>query len=320
MCGKKYKTIGRYKLHLARGHDAGPTYSLSKDHLQELIAEISHKVAENGCYPTSIRSEFSAPFAKNLASILIFVEKRWKWIKRGKLEKFYSNFTANVMLSGENFFPTLSKPASMLILSKLREAIVVDFKRWSKGEEEGEKEFKLQENEIYPLQYIGGYVIHKLDNKLQRKKGVSEVQEFIRACQGDESDAKDSRMIAALNRGGLWYVNKTFQNILEKVELNFRKFIHIQRKIVNTDKFVVENIQDPVVKASVADLSMDIASSEENIKIALQLILELFVKVRMFSFARKKKEEAIEKLSAKKKGLRTELKRYENPLETEIPE
>ena len=112
------------------------------------------------------------------------------------------------------------------------------------------------------------------------------------------------RMISALNRGGLWYINKTFRKILEQVESNFRKFIFV-RKIVNTNKFVAESIRDPVVQGTAAELSVEISISKENQRLALQLILELFVKVCMFSFARKKKEEAIEKLDAKKKGLCT---------------
>ena len=45
----------------------------------------------------------------------------------------------------------------------------------------------------------------------------------------------------------------------------------------------------------------------------------LYAKVRIFSFARKKSEEA--KTKSKEKGLRTELKRYESaPLDAQIPE
>ena len=127
-------------------------------------------------------------------------------------------------------------------------------------------------------------------------------------------------MIAALNRRGLWFIKSDFQEILVHVELNFRRFMGVHRKIANTDEFVIKNMQASRIQDLYDKLCWNVDCSNENKKISLQSILELFVRVRMFSFARKKREEAILKQNAKKKGLRTELKRYENAMEMEMPE
>ena len=48
--------------------------------------------------------------------------------------------------------------------------------------------------------------------------------------------------------------------------------------------------------------------------LALQSILELYVKVRIFSYAKPKTEKGKEKIKLQKKELRTELKRYEGSI------
>ena len=126
----------------------------------------------------------------------------------------------------------------------------------------------------------------------------------------------------SLNRGGggLWFIKPDFQEILVYVELNFRRFMSVHRRIANIDEFVNGNMQANTVQNLYDSICFDIHCTDENRKISLQSILELFAKVRMFSFAKKKREKAILKQNAKKKSLRTELKRYENAMEMEIPE
>ena len=320
-CGKAYKTVERYKLHLAKGHIKDTrVYKVNKEHLGSLLEKTVKKIAENKCFPSATRTEISGSFAKELSTVQLFVNSNWKVLKKGKLEKFYGKFYAKVVLQNNVIFPSLSGNASTLILTKLTDIIVSDFKSWFHEKATiDDKPLALAENEIYGLQYIGGYVIHKLHNRLKYKKGDKDLMEILHGCRGDANDLADQRMIAALNRGGLWCINEKLQSILHTVELKFRKMMSEHKKVVNFEKFILDSMKDPSIIMSYQSLNLS-DHSEEQMKTALHLILDLYVKVRMHSFARKKTEEAKMLKVQSKKGLRTELKRYENPIDIELPE
>ncbi len=153
-CGKSYKTLGRFKLHIAKGHiKDNRKYELENDHLETLIGNTIKKVVENKCYPSALRSEISESFPKNPSNILKFVNENWKTMKNGKIEKFYSKFYAKVVLHNGSIFSTLSNSASTLLLTKLADIIVCDFKKWFQIDQVVPADKALAENEIYGLQY-----------------------------------------------------------------------------------------------------------------------------------------------------------------------
>ena len=113
-----------------------PVYNLSKHHLDEIIDDTSKKIAGDNCNSANIRTQLSSPFARELSTILSFVEKYWKLIRKGKLEKFHSLFFAKVVLKNAIVFPTLMNDASTKLLTKLSQSLVCDFRRWSKKDTE----------------------------------------------------------------------------------------------------------------------------------------------------------------------------------------
>ena len=127
---------------------------------------------------------------------------------------------------------------------------------------------------------------------------------------------QNSKMIAALNRGGLWCITPELRSILEIVEIKFRNFMVTNRKMVNIDRFVTDNMKDSSICTAYCNIisNAEIDVSESNCTLALQSILELYVKVRIFSYAKQKTEKGKEKIKLQKKGLRTELKRYEGSI------
>ena len=62
----------------------------------------------------------------------------------------------------------------------------------------------MKENEVYGLQYIAGYVLHRLSNRLMEKRGEKEVILAIQSCQGSAEEFQDAKLISAVNRWGLW--------------------------------------------------------------------------------------------------------------------
>ena len=195
--------------------------------------------------------------------------------------------------------------------------IVVDYKKFLKdaSESANTQEHQLAENEIYSLQYKAGYAIHKLHKRID-KKTHQEVISVLLAYKGDENVMQNSKMIAALNRDGLWCITPELRSIPEIVEIKFRNFMVTNRKMVNIDRFVTDNMKDSSICTAYSNIisNAEIDVSESNGTLALQSILELYVKVRIFSYAKQKTEKGKEKIKMQKKGLRTELKHYEGSI------
>ena len=107
----------------------------------------------------------------NGEEIVKFFSKNIKVLKKGKLEKLYADYYAQIVLKNETIFSKFSNNASTLVLSKLIEMVVVDYEKFLKdaSESANTQEHQLAENEIYSLQYIAGYVIHKLHTRIDKK-------------------------------------------------------------------------------------------------------------------------------------------------------
>ena len=85
---------------------------------------------------------------------------------------------------------------------------------------------KLPERE---LQYIVGYVVHKLYSKFKFSKNKDCVYSkqclsILLCCKIHSDDAQI--LINAEDRGGLWRVNETVQNIFIECEKIFRSLSH----------------------------------------------------------------------------------------------
>jgi len=93
----------------------------------------------------------------------------------------------------------------------------------------------LEDRELCGLQYIAGYVIHSLYNKLMYKTSnpSQEVLSLLLALKGTYEDLKDAKLIAALTRGGLWAVKKDAAEIFIIAEKAFRRFTSVNKKLEN---------------------------------------------------------------------------------------
>ena len=84
----------------------------------------------------------------------------------------------------------------------------------------------LNERDIAGLQYLGGYVLHKLHRK-HAKANTKESQQamaILKAGKLEESThgATTQKLITSLNRGGLWSITMPTQRIFVKIEKHFR--------------------------------------------------------------------------------------------------
>jgi hypothetical protein len=221
----------------------------------------------------------------------------------------------------------LSSQASTLLLSKLADAIIVVCKKEHETTSHVSEEAKeISKREMYGLHYIAGYVIHALYKKFKfgKKETVIErenVAAILLACKG-EGSSTSTVLIDALNRGGLWCVKPEVENILKKVELRFRLFRDNHKRLTNViDVLVYELITDMDIKSYFGTVVYDAAFQvdAQYTKTTLQSIIELYLKVRVHSYAKHKvsemKSKEAKKLQAKK-GLRKTLKSKDNEQKT----
>ena len=139
------------------------------------------------------------------------------------------------------------------------------------------------------LQYIVGYVVHKLYSKFKFSKNKDftyskQCLSKLLYCKIDSDDTET--LINAKDWGGLWRVNETVENILTECEKIFRSFTPEFRLVIKYSELVQEMQANSII-ISIYDSVCYNMEPKVNKELSLNLlesILELFVKVQMFSF------------------------------------
>ena len=341
-CEKVCKSVAGRKLHVQRKHpglavvnadeddiESGkkqemPTDIITADCLPQLFQEIASKLIGDQCISCSIREELKTEdFSLMHPQMKIIVNSpSMEHLKKGKIENFYREFFGDVILGkNETIFPNLSNNTSTLVLSKLCDKLISQTKDVKETENINLGETMLLEKETMCLQYISGYVIHKLYNKLKYKQSNTnlDILDLLYSMKGTEEDLHKSKLIDTLNRGGLWAVKPDVEKVFLIAEIKFRSFSAKSPRLQNVDCFVKDLMNDYDLNTNFGNIIYQCETKVENEsrKIVLFTMLELFVRVRTFSFARdqvelfkKNKFDARNKTSTSKKGLRKSLKRY----------
>ena len=236
-------------------------------------------------------------------------------VKNGDAEKFYGKFYATISLNSTRFFKGLSQNSSTLLSTKVADWMLTYYRKENTANgNNGESTVVLSEREKAGLQYVGGYVLHNLYNKHRGKSSTESEQAMAILKAGKlESIGDSQKLISTLNRGGLWSITDPAEKVFLKTEHYFRQFttegglqkvdtVSITHKSV-TDCDVLSHYQ---LVLSSAELTP--ASHVSND--VLQSIVNLYVKVRSFSFAKDIiQRHKIRAKQTKKKSLRKEINR-----------
>ena len=247
-------------------------------------------------HPKSIRDELSAYTYDNglqeITAEFCDIEDLYKrLIKSGNAERFYSCFYSTIALNAVKYFKGLSRNAATLLSTKVADCMLAHSKEKIESIYTCTPLTKLSDEEKAGLQYIGGYVLHKLHTKHAGKSSESEQAiSILKAGKLEDQNAIEcQKLTSCLNRGGLWAISKNAQLIFERTEHYFRDA---------TSKANVQNIAFAnIISRSVHDVEVvsaynSMLSSSELIinssvaKDVLHNIIQLYVKVRSFSFAK----------------------------------
>ena len=211
--------------------------------------------------------------------------------KSGNAERFYSCFYSTTALNAVKHFKGLSRNAATLLSTKVADCMLAHSKEKIESTYTCAPLTKLSDEEKAGLQYIGGYVLHKLHTKHVSKSSESEQAiSILKAGKLEDQNAIEcQKLTSSLNRGGSWAITKSAQSIFERTEHYFRD---------TTSNTTVQNIAfASIISRSVHDVEVvsaynSLLSNSQLIinssvaKDVLHNIIQLYVKVRSFSFAK----------------------------------
>ena len=131
-------------------------------------------------------------------------------------------------------------------------------------------------------------------------------------------DYKNNVLIRAKDRGGLWTVTPEVHEMFSCVETHFRQETHIVGRQIDSKKMVSYLLKDPSVLFNYNKLR-NLTEVKINKEVALNLLehlIILYIRVRVFSMVKDKRE--IHKIKSKEKklgSLRTGIKKLTSSLE-----
>ena len=321
---KKCKSRTGLKRHKTAKHREEQTKEQQCDfavhNLEVMVAKAKAKIVDSKVYPKYLRDElkshaFSSNHLSTDISELCNIVKRL--LKSGNAEKFYSSFYSRIVMNATKVFEGLSRNAATLLALKTADCLLA--KKKAKDEAEiPHLATKFSDKETSGLQYIGGYVLHKLQYIKHSKRGNSTVSQqsmsILRTGKADDPDVVDSQQLtSSLNRGGLWAISKNAQTIFERTEHSFRVVTGkpcLQR--IDTAAVVSKSVSDTDVVAAFTTMLSDTELTVDNVvgKDLLYNIVDLYVRVQSFSFAKDIiQKHKIKAKQLKEKALRKDISR-----------
>ena len=285
--------------------------------LVSILKECARIVVSDECLPEETRKLFSD-------FTISFQEANELWEKLrpvidsscNDLEKFYSKFYG---LFSENLLPNkFEYHITNILMAEAAKHIYIylegiDVKGTTKSSCEPPV---VTDKEIKCLQYVSGYIVHKLYRKYRfSRKNASDnfhtqCVAILQACKIDSDDSQT--LVNVRDRGGLWRVNKNMQALFLKCEQLFRSHTVKFSVAVVCKNIVNDMLQNSVIKSNYKNVCYDVdpkVDTEISMNL-LEQILTLFVRTRTFSYAKdiREKHKAAKKAS-RQRSLRTELKK-----------
>ena len=168
----------------------------------------SLKIVDNKIYPKEIRDEIeSLTNLEDLSAEFSEIQSLHKRLKKCRnAERFYACCYSTIVL---NAVKGLTRNAATLLSTKVANCLLVHSKEKIENHTSTCSLLtKLSSEEKAGLQYIRGYVLHKLHNKHVNTNKSSESKQAISILKPGKARDQDAtqcqRLTSSLNRGGLW--------------------------------------------------------------------------------------------------------------------
>ena len=221
-------------------------------------------------------------------------------------------------MKSTRFFRGLSRNAATLLSTKVADSLVAFSKKQREKPEKTNSITPLTEREIAGLQYLGGYVLHKLHKKHARvsSRESQQAMALLKAGKVEHTGDSHQKLVSSLNRGGLWGVTGPAQKIFLKTEGWFRQLTpNVDLQCLDLAGITHKAISDSDILANFnlmvtnADIKPDSHVSKE----VLYGIVKLYVQVQAFSVAKDVIQKyKIQTKQIKAKSLRKEISRSQS--------
>ena len=294
---------------------------LQADVLLRIVNECAESCFNDLCLPQESRDIFSKKNFVFTSEDSLQLLQKLKYIVEdfsGDGEKFYSGFYGLLL---DNLLPLkfedetvtnilMTEAANHILIHLSGGSDIVSLQPPSK-----KSEHVLADRDFKSLQYIAGYIVHKMYTKFKfsnnyKSDHSQQTLSILKACKVEHDD---SQTLVNLNdRGGLWKVNKEMQCIFIECENIFRARTSTFQTSIDSTSLVSEMLQNCHVVSSYRLICYGVEPKVPN-EICfniLEKMLMLFTRVRTFSYAK----DICEKYKSKKKhtkksSLRTEIKK-----------
>ena len=280
----------------------------------DLFLKSLQKIKDSGLYSQTLTSEVDNVMKKLPNTVHLFQEINA--IRAKTPDAFSTKFYGQIIRSEPCKFTGIENRAlAVLVLTKLCTLLLGALK---------EKETRnpltpvktIADREMAGLEYLGGYVLHKLYVNLRKSKDSQtqesqEMMALLKSCQNGDKP-QNQKLVFALDRNGLWYGTKNYLQIIITAENYFVSEIAKRKdfKKIDSEKMVLDLIKIPKIMEYFRESvdRCDIRVADLSVKNTLQCILELFLKVRCFNYAKDMVQKFKLNASVPKKSLRKNLK------------
>lgn len=147
----------------------------------------------------------------------------------GDAEKFYTEFYGRLI---DNLLPSKFEDIALtnILLTEVANHLLIHLNGGGSDiltlqSPPSKSDYVLVDRELKSLQYLGGYIVHKLYTKFKFSPNNKSVHNklavvILQACKVDCDDSQT--YVNTRDRGGLWKVNKKTQVIFVECEKKFR--------------------------------------------------------------------------------------------------
>ena len=259
------------------------TFDINK--LKVIIKDSLIKLSIDSCFSDKVRDVFKSfkieESEEGPADIMCVVQNC-----KGNPELFFNDIFK--CCSSSNYFT--EKLGQCLGALLIQDVSLHLMKHLSDNTQEvnNSKKISMTEKERFGLQYLGGYVSHRIHKKLRNSKEWH--SQYSTSCmailRAGKCDSDDTQILVNVkNRGGLWWLTDNAQKLFENVEDLFRQSTSVFKTKIQYDQLTLQILEDPIINAHYINMvdSADIKVVDETLNNFLGMIIGLYVRVRCHS-------------------------------------
>ena len=276
------------------------------------IEKCVQKISTSELYNAKMRDEAKLITAQkiNLETLIEMINK----LNIKTDEKFTTQFFGKIVMNSSEYIKTENRQLGVLLFSKLCTSLLAQKKVVVQQKVSIAREINTRE--LAGLQYLGGFILrHSYANLRKSKNWSSEkyqnMMAVIKSCQ-DLEKPTNQKLVAALDRSGLWYIKERFQEIIVKMETIFCSTIKNRKDVRKIEKksIIDELLNNQELLARFQSLAdeCDREINDECLEGVMKQITDLFVRMRSYNFAKDTVQRFKLQNTSVKKPLRKTLK------------